>query len=137
MEFDFIRERNGQCSLELNGEQLALERWFNNQARQSVDTLDDLIKIITDLKQGKKREYIGNDAEFQITLNADDCLIVTNWLLSEQSLENELNDEGFDPASLKEQHLKMDEDEAKAECGLDDFAYLLEEWRSFLLANQR
>lgn len=134
MEFDFIRDRDGQCSLELNGEQPALERWFNNKARQSIATLDDLLKIITAIKEGRQREYLSSDTEFQMTLDAENCLIFANWL-AEPNFEDTLN-EGYDSASLEEQYLTMDEDNAKAECGLDDFAYLLEEWRAFLLENQ-
>lgn len=136
MEFDFIRDRDGQCSLELNGEQTALERWFNNDARQSVDALDELLKVIADIKQGKKQEYISSDAEFQITLNTEDCQLVANWLLDEQTLENQVDEASHSYTSLEEEHLKMDEENATAACGLDDFVCLLEEWRAFLLENQ-
>ena len=135
MEFDLISDRDGQCSLELNGELTALERWLNNKQHQSIEVLDGLLQVIKNIKQSNQSEYLSHDAEFQITLTADSCLIIANWLLGEQNLANDEYN-GYDPASLEEQHLKMDEDAAKAECGLDDFAYLLEEWRAFLLANQ-
>lgn len=133
MEFDFIRDRDGQCSLELNGEQTALERWFNAKERQSVCALDDLLEVIADIKQGNKREYTGSDPEFQITLTKDDCLITANWLLFEEGLQ----DSEYENTNLEEQDLNDDESNARAECGLDDFAYLLEEWREFLRENQR
>lgn len=133
MEFDFIRDRDGKCSLELNGEQIALERWFNAKERQSTCALDDLLEIVADLKSGNRREYIGHDPEFQITLTPDDCFIVANWLLFEAGLK----DVELDNTSLEEQDLNSDENDARAECGLDDFAYLLEEWREFLRENQR
>lgn len=134
MEFDFIRDRNGQCSLELVGEQPALERWFNNTAYQPLGNLDHLLKVIDEIKNGSRQEYFSNDAEFQITLDTENCLVIANWL-AEPYLEGTIN-EGYDSSSLEEQHLTMDEEDAKAECGLDDFAYLLEEWRAFLLENQ-
>lgn len=137
MEFDFIRDRDGQCSLELNGEQTALERWFNAKERQSICALDDLLEVIADIKQGNKREYISSDPEFQITLTTDECAIIANWLLFDESLEHEVREGGYDRASLEEQDLQADEGDAKAECGLDDFAYLLEEWREFLRENKR
>lgn len=133
MEFDFIRDRDGQCSLELNGEQPALERWFNTPERQSLCALDDLLEVIGDLKSGNRREYSAGDAEFQITLTADDCFITANWLLFEAGLQ----DSEYDDSRLQEQNLNDDESNARAECGLDDFAYLLEEWREFLRENQR
>jgi len=136
MEYDFIRDRDGQCSIELiGGEQTALERWFNADERQSVCALDDLLEVIAEIKQGKKREFISNDAEFQITLNSDECLIVANWLLFDAEFEAKF---GKQPAEeLEEESLSADENDARAECGLDDFAYLLEEWREFLRENQR
>lgn len=133
MEFDFIRDRDGQCSLELSDEQTALERWFNAKERQSVCALDDLLEVVADIKQGNKQDYTGSDPEFQITLTQDDCLIVANWLLFDDSLL----DSEYDNTSLEEQNLQANEADARAECGLDDFAYLLEEWREFLLENQR
>jgi len=135
MEFDFICDRDGLCSLELNGgEQTALERWFNAEERQSVAALDEILKVIAALKEGKKREFVSNDAEFQITLTPDDCFIVANWLLFDAEFEAKFGRQSVD--ELEEESLSADENDARAECGLDDFAYLLEEWRAFLLENQ-
>lgn len=133
MEFDFIRDRDGQCSLELPEGQTALERWFNTPERQSLCALDDLLEVISDLKTGNRREYTGQDAEFRISLNRDDCLIEANWLLFDEALAGS----EYQNTSLEEQDLSHDESDARAECGLDDFAYLLEEWREFLAENQR
>ncbi|MBB1488531.1 YacL family protein [Oceanospirillum sediminis] len=123
MEYDFIREKTGQYSIELSMGHEALANWINTEITDNQAQVEQILTTIHDLKSKLIREKSIIGKEYSLYLTMEDAEVMANSLHFQTE---ELGEQ------YTEENLSEDEDMSRSICGTDDLQYLLEEWLDFI-----
>lgn len=123
MEYDFIREKNGQYSVELSMDHEVLAQWINTELGHHTDRIRAVLSTISQVKKEGFGEKRMTGCEYSICLTAQEAEISANSI---HFKHNDLSEQ------LAEDHLSEDDSLSQASCGTDDLQFLLEDWLDFV-----
>ncbi|WP_075173844.1 YacL family protein [Neptunomonas phycophila] len=118
MEYDFyiddLNHPTARCSMESE----AIGRWLTDECT-SIAQSEHLLRVITELIHQKRFDYQQASEDWLLRMTGTDVEVVANTL-------------GFEPDVELPEDLSFYDLESMADCGLEDFKALIENWLIFL-----
>ncbi|MBW3694167.1 UPF0231 family protein [Vibrio sp. T187] len=120
MEFEFTRntlmgEYYVKCSM---GHEI-IGRWLQEEIGKDRNKIEQVIALIEQSRSNMSKEYSLLGKEISLSINADEVTVQENVLGHDMEMEEGSE---FDFYNC----------ESTADCGIDDFELLMEQWMDFL-----
>ncbi|WP_372597920.1 YacL family protein [Amphritea sp.] len=119
MDYDFTHDIYGAFRAEFSMGHEAIGYWLTYELRSRQAVIQQLLKIISELRQHQRMDYLMEGSEYNLLLNRDEAIVRAHALDSEYEEEQ------------PEDNLVFYDQESTASCGLDDFIEILEGWQQF------
>ncbi|WP_414931898.1 YacL family protein [Vibrio europaeus] len=120
MEFEFIRNTlMGEYYVKSSMGHEIVARWLQEEIGkdwQKIDRVDDLIRAA---RTNPQQEYSLEGTEISLMIQGDEVTVQENVLAHGQEMDAESEFDFYDS-------------ESTANCGLEDFEDLIEQWKTFL-----
>ncbi|WP_296056048.1 YacL family protein [uncultured Amphritea sp.] len=119
MDYDFTHDIYGAFRAEFSMGHEAIGYWLTYELRSRQAVIQQLLTIISELRQHQRMDYLMEGSEYNLLLNRDEAIVRAHALDSEYEEEQ------------PEDNLVFYDQESTASCGLDDFIEILEGWQQF------
>ncbi len=119
MDYDFTHDIYGAFRTEFSMGHEAIGYWLTYELRSRQAVIQQLLTIISELRQHQRMDYLMEGSEYNLLLNRDEAIVRAHALDSEYEEEQ------------PEDNLVFYDQESTASCGLDDFIEILEGWQQF------
>lgn len=119
MDYDFTHDIYGAFRAEFSMGHEAIGYWLTYELRSRQAVIQQLLTIISELRQHQRMDYLMEGSEYNLLLNRDEAIVRAHAL-----------DSAFEEEQ-PEDNLVFYDQESTASCGLDDFIEILEGWQQF------
>lgn len=119
MDYDFTHDIYGAFRAEFSMGHEAIGYWLTYELRSRQAVIQQLLTIISELRQHQRMDYLMEGSEYNLLLNRDEAIVRAHAL-----------DSAFEEEP-PEDNLVFYDQESTASCGLDDFIEILEGWQQF------
>jgi len=119
VDYDFTHDIYGAFRAEFSMGHEAIGYWLTYELRSRQAVIQQLLTIISELRQHQRMDYLMEGSEYNLLLNRDEAIVRAHALDSEYEEEQ------------PEDNLVFYDQESTASCGLDDFIEILEGWQQF------
>ncbi|ROS01945.1 hypothetical protein EDC56_2394 [Sinobacterium caligoides] len=117
MDYSFKKDFYGQYSIELPSEQQAFGPWLTEEIGTNRATLDKIIAATQQLLNKCGWDYHHPGVNLRLTLNREQASIRSGDDLGQDDVEDGMS---------------YCDNLHSADCGLEDFALLIQAWRAFI-----
>lgn len=119
MDYDFTHDIYGAFKADFSMGHEALGYWITYELRSRQNVIAELLRVINELQQRQRLDYLMEGAEYNLILNQDEAIVRAHAL-----------DSAFDD-DAPDDNLEFYDQESTASCGLDDFIGIIEGWQQF------
>ena len=119
MDYDFTHDIYGAFRAEFSMGHEAIGYWLTYELRSRQAVIQQLLTIISELRQHQRMDYLMEGSEYNLLLNRDEAIVRAHALDSEYEEEQ------------PEDNLVFYDKESTESCGLDDVIEILEGGQQF------
>lgn len=121
MEFEFIRNTlMGEYYVKSSMGHEVIGQWLQEEIGKDWSKIEQVEQLIAIAKGAPQQEHSLLGKEVSLTIQGDEVNVQQNALYHSQPLELESEFDFYDSESV-------------ANCGIDDFAAVIEQWKAFLM----
>ena len=119
MEYQFRRDLIGRPEARFSMSYEAMAIWLTEEVGTRQHRLNDLLKVIEQLKAGERWEYELEGQDYHLVINRLEAIVRADLMDAEMDCDEMEDMDYYDS-------------ESQCQCGLDDFKAMLLSWQEFI-----
>mgnify|MGYP000713243362 CR=1 FL=1 len=120
MEFEFIRNTlMGEYYVKSSMGHEIVARWLQEEIGKDWQKIDQVDHLIHEARTNPQQEKVLEGCEISLTIQGDEVTVQENVLAHDQEMDVDSEFDFYDS-------------ESTANCGIEDFEDLIEQWKTFL-----